>query len=95
MSRIELRGINKYYGRNHVLKDINLVIEDGEFMTLLGPSGCGKLPPCAWWQDWRSPRKGICTWGTGRLSMRLKSFMRNRENAILTWYSSLMPFGPI
>ena len=25
MSRIELRGINKYYGRNHVLKDINLV----------------------------------------------------------------------
>ena len=33
MSRIELRGINKYYGRNHVLKDINLVIEDGEFMT--------------------------------------------------------------
>ena len=42
MSRIELRGINKYYGKNHVLKDINLVIEDGEFMTLLGPSGCGK-----------------------------------------------------
>ena len=42
MSRIELRGINKYYGRNHLLKDINLVIEDGEFMTLLGPSGCGK-----------------------------------------------------
>ena len=42
MSRIELRGINKYYGRNHVLKDINLVIEYGEFMTLLGPSGCGK-----------------------------------------------------
>ena len=25
-----------------MLKDINLVIEDGEFMTLLGPSGCGK-----------------------------------------------------
>lgn len=42
MSRIELKGINKYYGKNHVLKDINLVIEDGEFMTLLGPSGCGK-----------------------------------------------------
>lgn len=42
MSRIELQGINKYYGKNHVLKNINLVIEDGEFMTLLGPSGCGK-----------------------------------------------------
>lgn len=42
MSRIELKEINKYYGNNHVLKDLNLVIEDGEFMTLLGPSGCGK-----------------------------------------------------
>lgn len=42
MGRIELKGINKYYGKNHVLKDINLVIENGEFMTLLGPSGCGK-----------------------------------------------------
>ena len=52
MSRIELRGINKYYGKNHVLKDISLVIKDGEFMTLLGPSGCGKtttaiLPACS------------------------------------------------
>lgn len=42
MSRIELKNINKFYGSNHVLKDVDLVIEDGEFMTLLGPSGCGK-----------------------------------------------------
>ncbi len=42
MSRIELKNIDKYYGKNHVLKDLNLTIEDGEFMTLLGPSGCGK-----------------------------------------------------
>ena len=42
MSRIELKHIDKFYGENHVLRDINLVIEDGDFMTLLGPSGCGK-----------------------------------------------------
>jgi len=42
MSRIELTHIDKYYGKNHVLKDLNLTIEDGDFMTLLGPSGCGK-----------------------------------------------------
>lgn len=42
MSRIELKNIDKFYGNNHVLKDLNLSINDGEFMTLLGPSGCGK-----------------------------------------------------
>ena len=42
MAHIELKGIHKYYGKVHVLKDINLTIEDGDFMTLLGPSGCGK-----------------------------------------------------
>ena len=40
MSRIELKNIDKYYGSNHVLKNLNLTIEDGAFMTLLGPSGC-------------------------------------------------------
>lgn len=42
MGTIQLQNIDKYYGKNHVLKNLNLTIEDGEFMTLLGPSGCGK-----------------------------------------------------
>ena len=42
MGKIVLTGIDKYYGANHVLKNLNLDIEDGDFMTLLGPSGCGK-----------------------------------------------------
>ena len=42
MSKIVLSHIDKFYGDNHVLRDINLTIEDGDFMTLLGPSGCGK-----------------------------------------------------
>lgn len=42
MSQIVLKGVDKFYGNNHVLKNLNLVVEDGEFMTLLGPSGCGK-----------------------------------------------------
>ena len=33
MSRIELKHIDKFYGSNHVLRDINLTIEDGDFMT--------------------------------------------------------------
>lgn len=42
MAYIEFKNIDKFYGDNHVLKDINLSIEEGQFVTLLGPSGCGK-----------------------------------------------------
>ena len=42
MKQIELKQVDKYYGKNHVLKSINLDVEEGEFMTFLGPSGCGK-----------------------------------------------------
>ena len=42
MSKIVLQNVDKFYGKNHVLKNLNLTIEDGDFMTLLGPSGCGK-----------------------------------------------------
>jgi putative spermidine/putrescine transport system ATP-binding protein len=42
MAYISFEHINKYYGENHVLKGINLEIQQGQLVTLLGPSGCGK-----------------------------------------------------
>ncbi|CAN7271764.1 ABC transporter ATP-binding protein [Rhizobium sp. LjRoot254] len=42
MTQIELRGIEKYFGAVQVIKDLNLSIADGEFIVLLGQSGCGK-----------------------------------------------------
>ena len=47
-SIVSLRHVEKWYGNNHVVKDMNLEIHEGEFLTLLGPSGYGKtatLPP--------------------------------------------------
>ncbi len=40
--RIELESLSKWYGEQQVLDAIDLVIEPGEFFSLLGPSGCGK-----------------------------------------------------
>lgn len=39
---VECKNIRLAYGKTEVLKDINLVIEPGEFFALLGPSGSGK-----------------------------------------------------
>ncbi|MBL9053449.1 MAG: ABC transporter ATP-binding protein [Tabrizicola sp.] len=42
MARIELSGINKSYGASRALRDLDLVVEDGEFFVLLGRTGAGK-----------------------------------------------------
>ncbi|WP_442600653.1 ABC transporter ATP-binding protein [Paenibacillus sp. KN14-4R] len=39
---LDLKNVNKVFGDNHVLKQIDLQIEKGKFITFLGPSGCGK-----------------------------------------------------
>ena len=42
MAKIQLEHVEKYFGDVHVVKDLNLTIEDGSFTVLVGPSGCGK-----------------------------------------------------
>ena len=42
MTQISLRGLHKVFGSTHVVRDLNLDIDDKEFLVLLGPSGCGK-----------------------------------------------------
>ena len=39
---IRIRGINKSFGDNHVLKDVDLDILPGETFSIIGPSGTGK-----------------------------------------------------
>lgn len=46
MKLIEIEKLNKYFGsgenRAHILKDINLTIEQGDFVAIIGASGSGK-----------------------------------------------------
>ena len=39
---INIKNINVSYGKNHVLKNVNIDIKEKDFFTFLGPSGCGK-----------------------------------------------------
>src|SRR3984893_5137314 len=42
MARVAMRSLNKKYDEVHAVIDVNLDINDQEFVVLVGPSGCGK-----------------------------------------------------
>ena len=39
---VKVENLQKYFGRNHVLKGIDLEVYKGEVLVLIGPSGSGK-----------------------------------------------------
>lgn len=42
MALLEIKGLKKNFGDLKVLKDVNMKIEEGEVLVLIGPSGSGK-----------------------------------------------------
>lgn len=42
MSKIKVTDLHKQYGENHVLKGVNLEVNDNEVVVIIGPSGSGK-----------------------------------------------------
>lgn len=40
--KIKIRNLNLYYGKDHILKNINADIPERQITIVLGPSGCGK-----------------------------------------------------
>ena len=56
---VELRGVNKVFdGTNYVVKDMNLDVYEGEFLTLLGSSGCGKTTTLRMVAGFEEPTSG-------------------------------------
>ena len=42
MSTLELRAVSKAFGAAKVIHEVDLRVEDREFVVIVGPSGCGK-----------------------------------------------------
>lgn len=59
MNLIELKQINKQFAGQPILKNIDLVVEEGDFMTFLGPSGCGKTTTLRVIAGLENPEGGI------------------------------------
>lgn len=50
---IKISHLSKKFGNLEVLKDINLDIEEGEVVCIIGPSGSGKVPSFDASTSWR------------------------------------------
>jgi multiple sugar transport system ATP-binding protein len=42
MANVQIRNVEKFFGAAHIIRGVNIDIEDGQFAVLVGPSGCGK-----------------------------------------------------
>lgn len=43
---LEVKNLNAYYGRSHILQGVNLIIKEGEIVSLLGRNGVGRSTTC-------------------------------------------------
>ena len=61
---IDVKGLKKSFGDNHVLRGVDLKVEKGEIVTMIGPSGAGKttLLRSLNWLD--APDAGTCHMGS-------------------------------
>jgi len=61
MSTIKISNLIKSFGKTEVIKNMDLVIEDGWFVTFLGPSGCGKTTTLRCISGLETPDEGKIT----------------------------------
>lgn len=91
---IETQGITKSFGNLQVLKGINLRVDKGEVVAIVGPSGAGKTTLLQIIGTLDTPDGGqllINGTDTGRLSERELSAFRNRNIGFVFQFHQLLP----
>ena len=82
MSQIEIKSLNAYYDKLHVLKDINLNVEKGEIVSLIGPSGSGKSSLLKMLVGLLTPKSGEVSLNNNPLNYTSKSDLRTIREQI-------------
>ena len=90
MAFIEIQNLFKHFKDVVAINRIQLEVSQGEMLTLLGPSGCGK--PCAASPDWRHRRRATSLLTASRCFRKDLSSRQKEESA---WCSKIMPYGRI
>ena len=91
---IQLKGITKSFGSLHVLKGIDLTINKGEVVSIVGPSGAGKTTLLQIMGTLDKPDSGrIVLNGTevNRLKEKELSAFRNKEIGFVFQFHQLLP----
>ncbi|MGE0852697.1 MAG: ABC transporter ATP-binding protein [Hyphomicrobiaceae bacterium] len=60
MTTLTSRSVTHSFGSTLVLQDVDLTIDDSEFVTLIGPSGCGKTTLLNLFAGFIHPQHGTC-----------------------------------
>ncbi|HEX8995008.1 MAG TPA: amino acid ABC transporter ATP-binding protein [Ktedonobacterales bacterium] len=91
---IEVRGLNKYFGERHVLKDVDFAVKRGECVAVIGPSGSGKSTLIRCINYLETPTSGVITIDGQQLTSSLThaqlSFVR-RELGMVFYNFNLFP----
>jgi len=84
---VRLSGVNKWFGDLHVLQDIDLTIDRGEVVVVIGPSGSGKSTLCRTINRLESIEGGEITIDGERLPAEGKQLARLRSDVGMVFQS--------
>ena len=84
---VRLAGVNKWFGDLHVLQDIDLTIDRGEVVVVIGPSGSGKSTLCRTINRLESIESGEITIDGVRLPEEGKELARLRSEVGMVFQS--------